>query len=74
MFRLTAAGSRGDAVRRRWCPVPRQQFCEPVNRVGADACDNVCEPGFRLDAVEARRPDERIECGGAFATAVGATE
>ncbi len=32
-FRLTCVGSGGDASRRRGLPVPRQQFCEPVDRV-----------------------------------------
>ena len=70
MFRLTAAGSSGDAARRWWCPVPRQQFCEPVDWVGADACNDVCEPFFRLDAVESRRPNERVERGGTFTAGI----
>ena len=45
-------------MRRRWLPVPGQQFGEPVDRVGADAGDDVGEPGFGLDAVHAGRTDQ----------------
>ena len=49
-FPLVVRRLRRDAVLRRWLPVPGQQFCEPVDRVRADACDHVGQPLTRLSA------------------------
>ena len=57
-------------MRRWWRPVPGQQFGEPVDGMGADACDHVAEPGLGLDAVEFCGPDQRVERGGTLAAAI----
>lgn len=44
-------------MRRRWRPIPRQQLVEMVDRMGADAGDDVVQPGLRLEPVEGRRAD-----------------
>jgi len=57
-----------------WLPGPGQQFGEPVDRMGADAGDDVGQPNFRLDAVHAGGTDQRVERGSAHAAGVRSAE
>jgi len=57
--------------RRRWrLPIPGQQPFEPIYRMRTDAGDDVGQPGFGLDAVEARGANERVEAGCPFTSSI----
>lgn len=55
-------------------PVPGQQLGDAYCRVILQARQHVCEPGLRVDVVELRGLDQRVDGGGAPAAGVGAGE
>jgi hypothetical protein len=55
----------GDRLRRFFSPFPRQEVIDPIDRVIGDAGDDVGEPGFGFDVVEARGFDECVDDRGA---------
>ena len=68
IFRLTAADSGGDTLRRRSRPSPRQQLLEAIDGVHADAGDDITQVGLGLDAVELASANERVEKGRSLAS------
>lgn len=50
----------GDSLRHLTPPFPRKEIVDLVDRVIGDTSDDVGEPGFRIDVVEARGFDQRI--------------
>src|ERR1700722_960051 len=55
-------------------PVPGQEFADALVWVAGDAVDDVGQPGFGVEAVEAGGGDQGVEHGGALAAGVGAGE
>jgi hypothetical protein len=55
-------------------PVPRQQVADPFRRVIQHPCQDIGEPGLRIDVVELGGGDERVEGGCPLAAFVGASE
>jgi len=51
-------------------PVPGQELVDSSHRMIGQSCENVGEPGVRIDVVELGSLDERIEGGGAAAAFV----
>lgn len=47
-------------LRRFFLPFPWQQFINPIDGMIGDASDDVGEPGFRVDVVEARGFNQRM--------------
>ncbi len=54
--------------------VPRQELLDTVDGMIGDVRQHMLQIGFGIEAVELGRPDEGIEDGGAFASAIGAGE
>lgn len=55
-------------------PVPRHELIEPGVGVIGDAVTDIGKPRLRVDIVELRRVDQRIDAGSAPATAICAAE
>jgi len=47
--------------------VPGKQFVDPVYRMVGDSVQDLSEIAFRVESVEFRRPDERVDGGSPFA-------
>ena len=73
-FVLTGVGSGGDALRRRPHAFPGQQLIQPVDRMLADACEDIAQPGLGLEAVELGRSYQRVEDRGPVAAGIAAGE
>lgn len=54
--------------------VPRQEVVDPVDRMIGDIGQHMAQPGLGVDTVELGRADQRVDGGGAFAAAVGASK
>lgn len=63
---MTQVRSGRDASRRRLRHVPGQQFIEPVDRIIADAPEDVAQPGLGFETVELGGADQGVEDGGAI--------
>lgn len=61
--RFDASGQR-----QRRCHVPRHQFIDAVDRMISDAFEHVGKICLGIEAVQARRADQAIHRGCAFAT------
>jgi hypothetical protein len=55
-------------------PVPRQKFVNALGGVIRQAGQHVGEPSLRVDIVELGGCDQRVDCSGAPAAFVGASE
>jgi hypothetical protein len=55
-------------------PVPRQEFVNTLGGVIRQAGQHVGEPSLRVDTVELGGGDQRVDCSGAPAAFVGASE
>jgi hypothetical protein len=54
--------------------VPRQQLVEPRVGMIMDACQDVGEPGARIDVVQLGGDDDAVDGGSPFAATVGSAE
>src|SRR5208337_2284266 len=68
----TTARGRSGGLGLSWDrrPVPGQQLVDAINRMVGDAGDDVAEPGFGVDVVQAGGLYERVHYGGAPPSAV----
>ena len=57
-----------------WRPVVREKFGDAVDRMGADACERVFEPGERLYSGPLAGSHEAAQHGRRFAALVAAKE
>jgi hypothetical protein len=55
-------------------PVPRQEVADPFRRVIKNSCEDVSQPGLRVDAVELGCRDQRVGGSRPPATFVGSGE
>ena len=55
-------------------PVPRQEFCDAVNRMICDAGEDRADVGLGIDAVELGGLDEGVDDGSPFAAGIRSCE
>ncbi len=54
--------------------MPRQELVNTIDGMIGDVSEDVAQPGFRIDAVQLGRPDQRVDSCSTFAASVGAGE
>jgi hypothetical protein len=56
------------------CHVPGQEFLDPAEGMVGDAGKRFAQPAFRLDTVQLRRAQQRVDGSRALAASVRSTE